>query len=175
MGNINAKRKGNQAEANVAELMSKWTGKIIKRADNNNLIHSRTALNSKGDIICKTEGHYFPFCTEVKFYKEINFEHLLYLPKPKILDFWNQVVADGKLSKKCPLLFMRYNGLPKDFFFIAISLKIYDQVFSQHISASKSLRSEYHDFILITSTDFFKIPYKEIRKPIRAFYKTFYK
>lgn len=168
---VNRRQKGNKAEAIVAKLMEPWTKKKFKRADTNNYIHERNAHNSKGDVVCITEGHYFPFCTEVKNYADINFEHLLYLNEPLILKFWNQVLADAKLCNKCPLLFMRYNGLPKGFFFVAIPLKIYHEIFSKHIKRPKALISEYYDLVLITTNDFFKVPYKEIKKPIRAFYK----
>lgn len=168
---VNSRRKGDKGEKLAAELIAKWTGKKFKRAETNNYIHKRDAHNSKGDIVCITEGHYYPFCTEVKNYKEINFEHLLYLPKPLIVDFWKQATTDAKLCGKCPLLFMRYNGLPKEFFFVAIPPKIYDQFFSEHIKLPKSLRMEFYGFILITTNELFQVPYKSIRKSIKLHYK----
>lgn len=169
---LNQRQKGNRSEKAVSELMAKWTGKKFKRAETNNMIHVRNAQNSKGDTVCITEGHYFPFCIEVKSYADINFEHLLYLTEPLILKFWEQVLDDSKLCNKCPLLFMRYNGLPKDFFFVAIPLKIYHQFFSKFLKLPRALISTYYDFIILTTTDFFKVPYKEIRKPIKLHYKS---
>lgn len=167
---INSRSKGNSAERKVAKLMEVWTGKKFARVPSSGGLQWKAA-HAKGDITCASEGHYFPFCMEVKSYGELNFEHLLYLEKADILKFWAQCTRDAKICNKTPLLFMRYNGLPKDFWFIAIPLKIYNQFFSKLLKRPQTLRSEYHKFILLTSKDFFKIPYKEIRKPIKSYNK----
>lgn len=168
---VNRRQKGNRGEKMAASVIMKWTKKKFMRAETNNSIHMITADNSKGDIICKTEGHYWPFCTEVKFYEDLNFQHLLYLPNPKILDFWNQCTNDAKRCNKCPLLMMRYNGLPKDFFFVAIPLKIYYLYFAKALKRSITFQIDALGIVIFTSSDLLKIPYKEIRKEIRNLYK----
>ena len=121
---INSRNKGNKAERTVAKLMEKWTSKQFARTPSSGGLNWKSA-NSKGDIVSTTEGHYFPFCIEVKHHAEINFSELL-IPgkkKVKVLEFWEQCKRDALRANKIPLLFMRYNGLPNDFFFIGVSLE----------------------------------------------------
>jgi Holliday junction resolvase len=118
---INSRNKGCKAERTVAKLMEKWTSKQFARTPSSGGLNWKSA-NSKGDIVCTTEGHYFPFCIEVKHHAEINFSEL-YMPKKKkvkVLEFWEQCKRDALKANKIPLLFMRYNGLPNDFFFIGL-------------------------------------------------------
>lgn len=171
MADINRRKKGDRGEKMAAQVLMEWTKKKFTRAYTNNFIHQVNAANSMGDIICKTEGHYYPICTEVKFYEEINFAHLLYLPNPQILKFWEQCINDAKRCNKCPMLMMRYNGLPKDFFFVAIPSKIYYLYFSKALKRSVTFYIEALEIVIFTSPDLLKVPYKEIRKDIRNLYK----
>lgn len=150
--------------------MEDWTGKKFSRVPSSGGLQWK-ASHAKGDITCTAEGHYFPFCMEVKNYREINFEHLLYLDKPDIIKFWDQCTRDAAICNKCPVLFMRYDRLPKDFWFIVIPLKIYYLFFKNDIKLPKTLIDESRGIIVITTEAFFSVSYKKIRKPIKSYYK----
>lgn len=111
---INSRNKGNRAERDLAKQIGEWTGKQFARVPSSGGLQWGAA-HAKGDITCCTEGHYFPFCIEVKFHSEINLNEFMVgrKGKPKVLEFWEQCTRDAREAKKIPLLFMRYNGLPK--------------------------------------------------------------
>lgn len=176
---VNARRKGAKNEKAAAKVIAKWTKKKFNRAPTNNFIHQRNADNSKGDIICITEGHYFPFCIELKSYDKIDFSHLLVpgIKNVQILDFWEQVINDAVRCCKAPLLMMRYNGLPKDFWFLAMPNSYYqglphafkDKYIKKHLifgDKDKDLR-----IVIVSSQDFFKLNYKEIKKYTKTYLK----
>lgn len=159
---INSRTKGNKAERSVAKLMQQWTKKNFARTPSSGgLQWSNT--NAKGDIVCTTEGHYFPFCIEVKSYSEIHFEHLLIPNKKqvKILDFWAQCLRDANLAKKLPLLFMRYNALPKDFYFVVMSKDILE-LFG--ISPKRALVINHVNLVVFTSPELIALNYKDIKQ-----------
>lgn len=115
---MNSRRKGAKNEREVAKALKDWTGKEFAKTPASGGLQWKTA-NSKGDVVCTTEGHYFPFCVEAKFHVKIDFSHLLTpgIKNVEILDFWKQCVRDAKKCKKVPMLLMRYNLLPKGFGF----------------------------------------------------------
>lgn len=120
------------------------------------------SANSKGDIVCTTEGHYFPFCIEVKHHAEINFSEI-YIPnkkKVKVLEFWEQCKRDASKANKIPLLFMRYNGLPNDFFFIGISKEHEDKL---GIKLEKSSIIRHLDLVIGISPELFLNEYKLLK------------
>ena len=167
---INGRSKGNKGERVAAAVLSDWTNKKFARVPSSGGLQWKNS-NAKGDIVCTEEGHFFPFCVEVKSYAELNFEHLLYLDKAEVLKFWAQCIRDANLAKKCPILMMRYNGLPKKFFFIAIPAKIYHHHFSEHIKRPRAIHILEHDLVLFTTNELKDVPYKKIRKPIKTLYK----
>lgn len=128
---VNSRRKGKNGERAVAKLLTDWTGSKFASTPASGGLRWQKA-NVAGDVVCTEEGVYFPFCIEVKFHKEINFSHLLYKLRitkanpngeNKIDEFWAQATRDAKKANKIPLLFMRYNSMPADFFFIVMKLK----------------------------------------------------
>ena len=86
----------------------------------------KNTTNSVGDIICDEPNYILPLSIEVKFVRDINFEHLLYhrgnkaRRMPRIRQFWKQAYDDSQRGKKRPFLMMRYNGLPSNMFFVVI-------------------------------------------------------
>lgn len=165
----NSRRKGSKNERNISKLLESWTKKKFSRTPSSGGLNWKNSQVS-GDIVCTTEGHYFPFSIEAKNYREINFEHLLYLDDPDILKFWNQCVSDSKKSAKTkiPLLFMRYNGMPKDLHFVAIPnhyfilLKPLIPEGSRHLVSSEG-------FTIFRSTSLFKSDYKEVKKTLKIY------
>jgi len=126
MSRINSKNKGNRNERQVAEFLKKWSGLEFSRVPSSGGLRWKGREDTIGDITC-TNGD-FPFSVEAKFYRELNFEHLLYLDNAKIYQFWQQASNDALRANKEPLLFMRYNGLPKGFYFILVSNSFYRKV-----------------------------------------------
>lgn len=177
---INSRSKGCKAERDVAKLFKIWTKKEFARTPSSGGLQWKSS-NSKGDIVCTTEGHYFPFCIEIKFHREIDFSHLLN-PKiklPKILEFWQQCLRDATKAGKVPMLLMRYNGMPADFYFMVLPQAFFYKV-SQGVGRPDIglLFTKYnpdlsikYNLQIIPSTDFFKLRYK----PIKLIAKTYIK
>lgn len=171
---INSRDKGNRGERAGAEFMSKWTGKKFAKNPRSGGLHWQKA-NVNGDITCTEEGHYCPFCIEVKFYTKIEFNHLLTNPKNiDISDFWKQAQQDAHRCNKTPILLMRYNGLPKDFFFIALDFNTWSKIkkdiiletaplnFFRILNQEKSI-----NIIIFDSRQFITLPYKTIKKTLK--------
>jgi hypothetical protein len=123
MGKINSRSKGQRGEHQAIEFMKEWTGMDFKRTPGSGGLRGHVTDYTEGDIVCVKKNYIFPLCVEVKFYEELNFNHLLYDVKSKIKDFWVQARESAKRAEKIPILLMRYNGLPKGFFFVMLSNK----------------------------------------------------
>jgi Holliday junction resolvase len=174
---INSRDKGNRAERFVAQLFKNWTGKDFARTPSSGGLSWKSS-NSKGDIVCTTEGHYFPFCLEIKHHNKVDFNEILVPSKksPKILQFWAQCTRDAGLAKKAPILFFRYNNLPKDFFFVVIDRSVYSLILKEQASTGFNedmflVKSQGHSLVILTSTHFFKLNYREIKPIIRKAFK----
>lgn len=177
-----ATQKGNRGQRAAISVIKKWTHKKFKSSAQ----YGGGGYNMdphKGDVLCDTEGHYFPFTVEVKFYKEINFCQLLQpnLKNVLILDFWAQCLGDAKRCKKIPMLMMRFNGLPKDFFFVVIDQHFLSLIEPQiRLWAVDTKILFYEDrerdlfLALMPSTDFFATKYKEVKKIAKTHIKTKY-
>ncbi len=168
MAHKNSRRKGAKNERNLAKAFEQWTGRKFAKSPASGGLHWKSS-HVAGDIVCCKEGHYFPFCIEGKSYSKIDFSHLLN-PKIKncdILDFWSQAKRDAKEVNKIPMLLMRYNSMPKDFWFLVVTQ---DYAKSLHELLPKDMVTlRYHDYktntalMIFRSTDFFKIPYKQTK------------
>lgn len=173
---INSRAKGNKGERTVAALFKKWTGKEFARTPSSGGLQWKTS-NTKGDIVCTTEGHYFPFCVEVKVHKEIDFSHLLIpgIKNVKILEFWEQCKREAKKCNKIPMLLMRYDRMPKDFFFIVIPQPFAKLIHDKFEGNIASLR--FHDYtkddpiMILRSTDLFSTHYKAIKQIAKTYIK----
>ena len=163
---INSRTKGSKNERNLTKLFAEWTGKEFARTPSSGGLNWKNS-QTVGDIVCTTEGHLFPFAIEAKSHREINFEHLLYLDEPKILEFWEQAVGDSKKGKieKIPLLFMRYNGLPRNFHFVGMSWEVYEEISMLFPANHRNIRFFSADvkIVIIRSTTLFKSSYKSIK------------
>lgn len=175
---INSRNKGNRNERNAAKLVSEWTGRKFERTPSSGGLQWKASF-SKGDIVCTVEGHVFPFCVEVKAHREINFSHLL-LPgvkNVKIFDFWYQATRDAEKCLKIPMLLMRYDGMPKEFFFLGIPNDFYKALFPKMGLALMDAPTlsfwdkKKHSITFIRSTDFFKLPYTDVKKLAKEYLK----
>lgn len=145
---INARSKGKRGEAMAIEFMSQWTGMEFRRSPLSGGLRGHIADYTEGDIICTKKNYIFPLCVEVKFYEELNFNHLLYDVQSKIMGFWHQAHDSAVRAKKIPLLLMRYNGLPKNFFFVVLEYK-----FIRELGVLPKPSLTFNRSLVITNTD----------------------
>jgi len=183
MSKINSKVKGSRNERNLSKLFQEWTGREFARTPSSGGLRWSNTNDTVGDIICsdKTHSRYFKFVIEAKSYKDINFEQLL-LPNKnkKILEFWGQVLEDAeRAGDKIPLLFMRYNGMPKDLHFVVMDYGMYLYVFRKQITTKIKTDNRKifrvvipgHDLIFLTSIMLFTTDYEKIHKLAKKFLK----
>lgn len=166
---INSKKKGSRTERDVAKLLKKWSGYDFARTPGSGGLRWKKTDNTTGDIVCTDAKHRFPFSIEVKNYKDINFSHLLYKEKSDIKDFWNQCLEDSVRGYKVPLLLMRYNGLPKTFFFAVLSYQAY-RVLRFYIPKGNIL-SYNRNIVILSSNDLFNSEYLTICKRAKKLLK----
>ena len=173
---MNSRSKGNRNERRACDLLKKWTRKKFARTPSSGGL-SWKKTNAKGDVVCIKEGHYFPFCVEVKAHREINFSHLLYDVDCKIMEFWDQCCHDAKEAKKVPMLLMRYNGLPAELFFLAVPTNFYqtlyiDQLHINRIMQYKNRKNDLPCMTIVSSRAFFNGDYKSIKQKALKFIKS---
>lgn len=78
---------------------------VSSKKSNSNIKHS-------GDVsITDTKGQKLidKFNIELKFYKSLNIEGLIFNTKSGIRSFWDQTLRDSRLSKKLPMLIAKQN------------------------------------------------------------------
>lgn len=176
---MSSRSKGNRNERRACELLTKWAKRKFARTPSSGGLRWKTT-NTKGDVVCIKEGHYFPFCVEVKAHKEINFSHLLYDVDSKIMEFWDQCVGDAKKANKIPMLLMRYNGLPADLFFLGIPTDFYlwlmalgsDIAHINRVITYTNNKVRLPALTLVSSRAFFNGDYKSIRKKALKYLKS---
>ena len=154
---INSRSKGQRGEKQAIGFMEAWTPYEFKRTPGSGGLRGHVADYTVGDIVMVTPNKICPFTIEVKNYKEINFEHLLMNVNSKVDEFWKQAADDAKRGQKLPLLLLRYNGLPKEFFFVVLYIKHAKLIFK------RKPKSLLYGKLLITNTDeLIKTKYKKI-------------
>ncbi len=170
MSRINSRKKGSKNERRVAALFSEWTGKKFARTPSSGGLNWKNT-HVAGDIVCTEEGHFFPFSVETKNHREINFEHLLLLDNPKIGEFWAQAKRDSEKARKIPLLLMRYDNMPRDIYFLALPLAVFNLIFTENPPPVIVVRnkSEIGQSICILKSDaIFKTDYRKIRATLKS-------
>lgn len=172
---MNGKRKGNKNERALTKWWEEWLGLEFQRVPQSGGLRWNNRDNISGDIICTDprKGRRFPFTIETKFHKDINFSHLLLNVKGnKIFEFWKQVTEDGIATGKTPILFMRYNGMPKLEWFVAIDGKLYKRYFQKYEKGIPELKvikynSENCNLVILNSKELLQYPGEEIIKKIK--------
>ena len=125
----NSKKKGNKNEREVSKWFQEWTGFEFSRVPASGGLRWQKQDDINGDVICtdKRHGRRMTLSIEAKSYKDINFEHVILGNKrTKILEFWEQTQASAKRANKIPILFMRYNGMPKGIYFVVVRIDTYN-------------------------------------------------
>jgi Holliday junction resolvase len=166
----NSKQKGNKGEREVAKWWQEWTGMEFARIPSSGGLRWHSTHNTVGDIMCTHERHSrrFQFAIECKNYKDINFEHLILgNKKVKILEFWQQTQDDAERGDKIPILFMRYNGMPKGVYFVVISLAFYNIFYKDIKMDNDYFIVPNRDFVILNSTDLLKRKYLDLHKNLK--------
>lgn len=165
---INSRTKGNKAERQASKLLETWTGKKFARTPSSGGLNWKST-NVKGDVVCTTEGHYFPFCVEVKSYKEINVSNLIVGKKSCIIyKFWEQSQRESKDASKIPILMMRYNMMPSNEWMVCIELGLYHKLKKYFLKTEHNyLVSVKDNLVLFNSATLLELPYKEIKKLLK--------
>ena len=169
---MSSKSKGNKNERDVAKYFKTWTGYDFGRTPQSGALRWKRAQAVSADIVCTDDKHgrRFPFSIECKFYKDINFEHLLLdNKKVKILEFWEQANDDAERSGKEPLLFMRYNGMAKNTWFVVMNTNVWDFISDKIKQENRVMRIESpeSDFCIVNSGDLARVDYKTLYIYIR--------
>jgi hypothetical protein len=124
---VNGKAKGGFQERIIATELSLWLsqgkdknmlwrsassgGRSTQHAKNGEMIG-----NQAGDISAIAEGGYKlinRFIIEVKFYKDLEIQNLIYITNTGIPNFWEKLTFDCKRFKKYPMLIAKQNHQPE--------------------------------------------------------------
>lgn len=166
----NSKKKGNKGERDVSKWWQQWTGFEFSRVPASGGLRWHSTHNTVGDIMCTNERHSrrFLFCIESKNYKDINFEHLILgNKKTKILEFWKQTQDDAKRGNKIPILFMRYNGMPKGTYFVIVSSNLFEYLIEKYNYTFFLVGNPKYKFVIINSNDILNTDYLTLHKNLK--------
>lgn len=113
------KPKGGSYEHKIADKIQKaFAHKGVEEGDVYRTKNSGAGKKQKGDIgLSSHAARHFPFTTECKHYKKFNLNHL-FIPyvnmssKWLFKQWWRQLKAECKISKKPGILIIRANGCP---------------------------------------------------------------
>lgn len=166
----NSKKKGSKNERELCKWFKSWTGYEFSRSPSSGGLRWQRKDDTVGDIVCTDERHSrrFGFSVETKFHKEVNFEHIvLGNKKVKVLEFWDQALEDAKRANKTPLLFIRYNGMPKQTWLVIINEDSYKlaRKYGLKFHEKAIFRMDvvgYDTMYLLNSDDLLQVNYKEL-------------
>jgi Holliday junction resolvase len=163
MGKINSSKKGSKNERELAKAMEVWSGIPFARVPRSGGLRWQRTLDTTGDLIVASEEHIgkFPFSIETKFHESVDSWKLLRGQKSKLDLFWAQAKQDAKRGNKIPIVFFRFNGLPKQFWFIIISHGLFQQL-RELIFNENGFYNFNDEFVIFPSDDLFESDYKQI-------------
>ena len=170
---INSKKKGSKNERKVSALFTEWTGYAFARTPASGGLRWKANQAIIGDLVCTDQDHAprFPFTVECKSYREVNFEHLISSnERIKILQFWDQAVADSERAEKIPILMVRYNGMERDLHYLFLPTKFFDLIkreIGDQFGYLKYTGSV--NFTIMSSKDFFTANYRSVRIQAKHF------
>lgn len=165
----NGKKKGAKNERDLCKWFQQWSGYEFSRVPASGGLRWKNTENITGDIICSDDRYSrrFAFSVETKFHKDINFEHLILgNTKIKVIEFWKQALEDGVRGNKTPLLFMRYNGMPKGTWFVMVDAHTYKWAYKYGLKNAENpifnIFSPEYNLYVMNSSDFIKVNFKEL-------------
>lgn len=170
----NGKAKGSKGERELSKWWSQWTGFDFTRVPSSGGLRWKGMVGATtGDIVCAHDIHSrrFQFSVECKTYKDINFEHyILGNKKSKLKGFWEQASDDAIRGNKVPILFMRYNGMAKNTYFVMMPLLVYNLLFPTLIKLDypRFLVQGVDDgLVIMNSNDLLKFDYMQLHKKLK--------
>jgi hypothetical protein len=177
----NGKKKGGKGERVACEFLKEWSGLDFRRTPQSGGLRGHVMDYTVGDIICTDDSlrnKVFPLTIEVKNYKKIDFSTLLERSntrgktnKPvqcKVDEWWEQTESDGHRGEKIPILMMRFDNLPKNFFYVVI-----DRKHGKSLIIPKD-RLVTKKYIIFTSEELQKIPWSKFFKQAKKLWKITY-
>lgn len=165
---INSKKKGSKNERDIAKFFKTWTSFEFSRVPQSGGLRWKKTDNITGDIVCSDPNHPGPFMLSVegKSYKDLRFEHILIPNKKrvKIFDFWDQAIADAERGDKVPICFIRYNSLPKGFWFVIIPFWLYRKLGKSLKGDKIIIKQKTRKMVIIPSGSLLTISYLKLHK-----------
>jgi len=170
----NGKKKGAKGERDLSKWWKTWTGYDFTRVPASGGLRWKSMANATtGDLVCAHDIHSrrFQFSVECKNYKDINFEHIiLNTKKSKIHGFWKQASDDAIRGNKVPILFMRYNGMPKNMYFVVLPTYVFNLFFPTltKMDYPRFMVQGFDDGVVImNSQDLLKFDYMTLHKNLK--------
>lgn len=178
MAKINSRSKGSKNERELCKFFQDWTSYEFARVPASGGLRWKNTQNTVGDIICTDNFHSrrFKLTIETKFYKDINFEHFILGNKNvKLNEFWEQAKDDGIRSNKIPIVFMRYNNMPKQTWFVMASIELFNEIYldlnGKFDYGRISIIDNGDPRIIFNSNDLLRTNYKQIHKMVKKLLK----
>lgn len=178
---VNGKKKGNKAENLLCQVLKDWSGLDFRRVPQSGGLRGHVMEYTVGDIICvdrKMPNKVFPFSIECKSYNMIDFSTLIPRPNAKsrtgeyvnceIDKFWDQAESDALRGKKLPILFMRFNNMPKTMFFVVIDRKMAKNLF---IPTTRLVSKKY---VIFSSLELEKLSWEKFLKKAKKLWQNMY-
>ena len=134
---VNGKRKGNNNERVAAKFLSEWTGAEFSKTPASGGMHLRNSMFC-GDLVCVTEGFYFPFVMETKHLKEVNVQGAL-RDNSMLYKIFRQALNDANRIGKRPLCLIRGNRMPAGEYYL-----ILESAFSDKLSVHGTMKGRFH-------------------------------
>ncbi len=106
---VNGDAKGKNNERTCARWLSKWTGAQFNRTPQSGGMHLKNQLFC-GDLVCITEGFYFPFVIETKHLKNLHVTPDL-RDNSKLFTIFRQAKRDADRIGKRPMCLIRCNRM----------------------------------------------------------------
>ena len=117
---MNSKAKGSRGEREVVALLREWWGddSFVRAPESGALSTAMEGTKAPKDVVGRLAGDIlapadFPFCVEVKFYKEIDlWQTFKGSTKSQLSKWWKQVTHDAERSERWPMLLFKANHKP---------------------------------------------------------------
>lgn len=179
---VNSRRKGAKNERKLAKVLEKWAGLTFARTPSSGGLNWKGRSDVIGDVVCtdKVKGYTFPFSIETKFHEDIDFNDLIGDRNSDVTTFWAQALRDATKGEKIPLLLMRLNKMPKEAYYLGITLEFFNMCleldgFRESLGKGYMIvYSKGYQLAILDSRDFFNNDYLSIKKLARKLKKTMY-
>ena len=119
---VNGKRKGNNNERVAAKLLGEWTGAQFSKTPASGGMHLRNAMFC-GDLVCVTEGFFFPFVVETKHLKRVTVQGAL-RDNSMLYKIFRQAKRDADRVGKRPLCLIRGNGMDAGEYYLILESEL---------------------------------------------------